>query len=563
VSRLRVLASGVDRMELSARGSVRADVLRELETAKLEAQRMREGEPYRFAGSGRGFLVQPNGRRAYPYVLLSRDMGLTVRENGELPPVRADLLSAWLHEMGAEAAASEVELLMVEAMFVVPPEVVVSRVDVYADVQGWELALTDAERFVSRARHRAAHTVGQRFTGLWFGSGGPVVARLYDKTAEIGRSGETWLAERWGERVDERPVWRLEFQFRRRALAEFEAGHPREVIARLGNLWEHGTREWLTLRQPTGQADRWRWPLDESWTEVQRVVVGIKSQDATRKRRPETDPERVVRFLQGHLTTWGALGVEDEIDAVWRTARGAVVRYLGERGRTFRDEVRHKRARLAFLRGGDGAGEPKARGEDVPPSARSGPRRGWPSGRNPMVPPMAGRRAVRRAARRARGEASTFLGRPPKDTTQRGTRGDAGTYCREAGDAERSERGSVLTPRTGEGARSGVAARSDGDVHVDAGEHGGDRGAGSPKPARRARTVPLGHQAERARRAYGAKRRRVRDGGGGGGGTQQRTVTHRPSVTAGCLARRSDARMTAMPRSVTSGQAGGRKHDGE
>jgi len=339
---LRVLASGVDRLEVSVRGSLRNEVLLELEAAKAEAQRTREPEPYLFAGSERVFLVQAGGRRAYPYVLVSADIVLMVRPNGELPPVRADMLSAYLHEVGAEVACAEVGELARGALFVVPPELVVSRVDVYADVQGWELGLRDAERFVSRARKRTTHTVGQRFTGYVFGEGGPMLARLYDKTAEIGRRGQAWLPERWGEREDEGPVWRLEYQYRRRVLAEFGAGHPADVLSKLGDLWRHGTGEWLTLRVPTGQAERWRWPLDESWAEVQRVEVG-PGQGAKRERAAETSRERVVRFLQGNLTTWGALGAEDEIGEVWRSARPAVVRYLAEQGRTFRDEVRHKR----------------------------------------------------------------------------------------------------------------------------------------------------------------------------------------------------------------------------
>ncbi len=220
---LRVLASGVDRLELSVRGSLRNEVLTVLEVAKLEAQRMRESEPFRFPGYERGFLVQGSGRRAYPYVVVSPDFGLTVRPNGELPPVRVDILSEYLHEAGAEAASAEVERLLAAALFVVPPDVVVSRVDLYADVQGWELEETDGRRFVSRARKRTTRTDGRRLTGFVFGEGGPLLARVYDKTAEIGRVGESWLPERWGERADERPVWRVELQYRRRVLAEFGA----------------------------------------------------------------------------------------------------------------------------------------------------------------------------------------------------------------------------------------------------------------------------------------------------------------------------------------------------
>jgi len=63
--------------------------------------------------------------------------------------------------------------------------------------------------------------------------------------------------------------------------------------------------------------------------------------------------------LQGHLTTWGALGEVDEIEDVLMTARAAVVGYLAERGRTFRDEVRHKRARRRVVQGEGPQGSPE------------------------------------------------------------------------------------------------------------------------------------------------------------------------------------------------------------
>jgi hypothetical protein len=420
---VRVLASGIDRMELSLRGSVRNDVLTALEAAKLEAQRMREAEPYRFAEGGRWFLVQAGGRRAYPYVLASADMILTVRQNGELPAVRAEILSAYLHEVGGAAACAEVEELAMGALFVVAPDVVVSRVDVYADVQGLELGLRDTLRFVSRARKRTMRTVGQRFTGFVFGEGGPLLARVYDKTAEIGRKGESWL-ERWGEREEDGPVWRVEYQYRRAVLAEFGARDPAEVLSKLQDLWRHGTEEWLTLRMPSGQAESWRWPVDESWTEVQRVTVGPGT-GARRERVAETSRERTVRFLQGYLTTWGALGDADEIEEVWRTARPAVVRYLREQKRTFRDEVRHKRARLR-LTGAD-VGAPKAReGESLPRIGRSA-----------------------RTARRARVGQSTFMGRPPR-TPRTGTRKRDGLISAGREIVGESERGLMEAPSSGE-----------------------------------------------------------------------------------------------------------------
>jgi len=73
--------------------------------------------------------------------------------------------------VGAERAASEVEELL-SALFVVSPEVTVSRVDVYADVQGWRFEVEDVRRFVTRAQQRRAYQGGRRCTGFPFGRAG-------------------------------------------------------------------------------------------------------------------------------------------------------------------------------------------------------------------------------------------------------------------------------------------------------------------------------------------------------------------------------------------------------
>jgi hypothetical protein len=68
-----------------------------------------------------------------------------------------------------------------------------SRVDIYADFQGWVPRPHDYDRFVTMSRrntsHIAIHHDGCRFTGFTFGRDS-IVARLYDKTSEIAHSGK-------------------------------------------------------------------------------------------------------------------------------------------------------------------------------------------------------------------------------------------------------------------------------------------------------------------------------------------------------------------------------------
>ena len=71
------------------------------------------------------------------------------------PAVQAQLHSAYLHSMGVHAAMRLVaDTLRESVMADKRVELGVSRVDLYADVQGWPLEVGDLERFVSWSRVR-------------------------------------------------------------------------------------------------------------------------------------------------------------------------------------------------------------------------------------------------------------------------------------------------------------------------------------------------------------------------------------------------------------------------
>ena len=83
---LRVLSSGVDTLNLSARGAVRADVWEALEAAKRRAAAEEESAPFAFA-TGRAFLVRPYGLRGYTYWLSSPDCELLFGRSERFRPL--------------------------------------------------------------------------------------------------------------------------------------------------------------------------------------------------------------------------------------------------------------------------------------------------------------------------------------------------------------------------------------------------------------------------------------------------------------------------------------------
>jgi hypothetical protein len=356
---LRLLASGIDTLHLSARGTVRAEVWEALEEAKREAQAVDEAVPFEFPMTSQAFLLKPYGLRGYAYWLTSPDFELVLGQSKRFPAALVQLHAAYLHSVGPEWACHiACQLLRVE-VFGAQPDIVTSRVDVYADTQGWNLELVDLQRFVCRGRGRRAFVEreqafasGRRLTGFMWGRNA-IVARLYDKMAEIERRGTSWLPDLWGERDTDRPVWRLEFQFRREVLVEFGLRTVDEVLAGTQDLWRYGTTEWLTLRTPTADARERRWPVDPLWHEVQATEVTAATCGVVRRRLIQATEERIIQGLQGYLTSWAALRGTQHLAITLTSLSPVIDRYLASRGRTFESDVRRKRVRrmsvTAFL----------------------------------------------------------------------------------------------------------------------------------------------------------------------------------------------------------------------
>ncbi len=316
---------------------------------------MDEPVPFEFPLTGQAFMLKPYGLRGYAHWLASPDFELLLGRNARFPAALVQLHSAYLHSMGAEWALQLAEQLLRLEVFGGPPELVVSRVDLYADSQGWDLELADMRRFVCRGRGRRAFVdreqafaSGRRLTGFMFGRSA-ILARLYDKTAEIERRGVSWLPDLWGERDDGRPVWRLEFQFRREVLGEFQLRTVEETLASVQDLWRYGTGQWLTLRLPNGDPRERRWPVDPLWQEVQAVEIAPAVCGVVRQRLVQAREERVVQGLQGYLTSWAALREHEQLDRTMEAVGPILERYLASRGRTFQSEVRRKRARLLSI----------------------------------------------------------------------------------------------------------------------------------------------------------------------------------------------------------------------
>jgi hypothetical protein len=344
-SAITVLAAGIDSLYVSFKGEVDAARLDGIEFLKVKAQEA--GQAQNFATDERKALIQASGWGSYRYWLRCGDFDVFLGRGQSLPAAYARIGSEFIHEVGPVRALADLKSFL-GALLDQVDDTICSRVDIYADFQGWVPVSEDYHRFVTRSRrntsHIAVHHDGRRFTGFTFGRDA-MVARLYDKSLEIAHSGKRWMHEVWGAGLDvSAPVWRLEFQLRREILAECSLTSPEDVLALRPSLWTYAM-QWLSLREPTPGATRTRWPVATVWSDLKRSQPGVTYRPLVRKRIREHDESVLVRGLTGYASSLAAVTGVSDLDLAMLVSRRRVGEYMDATGRDFRELVLAKRDR--------------------------------------------------------------------------------------------------------------------------------------------------------------------------------------------------------------------------
>lgn len=190
------------------------------------------------------------------------------------------------------------------------------RFDLAADFERWgPMNEINAGDFVKPGRAKVGEfakirtytTSRQVVTGFTVAAGAPVMARIYDKTAELIAQGDEykreveaaqWKAHGWKGGN----VVRVEFQLRGEALddLEREAGglrDPSKLAEHLDPVWRYCTERWLRLVAPETATRLSRAHVDPRWIAVQ--AVRFVRDDA---------PQAIRARVRGGATLGGALG---------------------------------------------------------------------------------------------------------------------------------------------------------------------------------------------------------------------------------------------------------------
>jgi X-X-X-Leu-X-X-Gly heptad repeat protein len=346
-SGLSELASGVDALYMSARADLSASLI-----AGLSAWRDSAGREDHFEVEllGESFRASARAWGRYPFLLRHNYGRIGFTDSSKLPAVRIQPLTEHLHAEGPLAAVGWWRDLC-EAI-TGTGHLTASRLDLYADWQGWDLDVSQGARFLCRASRRDTHEDRNEFTGFEFGrrNTNTVAARIYDKTRQAERKGlELWRLV-WGDRFDpQRRVLRVEFELGRKGLTQFGVDRAEDALEAGPGIWGAVTEKWLSHRVPSGDCTPSRWPVSPEWSQIQRASVRgeVPGLDRLREAKRAQNLRSIMPGLMGYTSSFGALVGADTLHDALAVLPGHLEDYGLLTGRSFADRVAEKRRKSA------------------------------------------------------------------------------------------------------------------------------------------------------------------------------------------------------------------------
>lgn len=182
-----------------------------------------------------------------------------------------------------------------------------SRVDFSFDYGLPEIDF-DEDCFVTLSSKDNRHREDRKVQTFTFGKG-DIVLRIYDKVAEIRQqSDKVWFYILWGR--DEN-VWRIEWQIRKNILRNFDIRTFTDLKNQQGDILRYLSHEHTTLRIPSDDNNRSRFPLHPLWLDLQNRISELDNQGVCRVvGQPTVLEERMVRMaisVYGYLKRVAAI----------------------------------------------------------------------------------------------------------------------------------------------------------------------------------------------------------------------------------------------------------------
>jgi len=249
-------------------GSARGIDFRKLAVEKEQLRQAKTREPKAVNLGGTEFLLQPYGSSSgYPFVLTNEDFKVEVGEFNT-PSFFVTFRSQALWRASARDLQRKLLAWATGLGFTIQKPERVSRVDFSFD---YHLSAVDFDQdhFVTWSSKDSQHREDRVIQTFTFGKG-DVMLRVYDKVAEIKQeSQKAWFYPLWGQTEQ---VWRIEWQVRKAMLRSFGVEAMADLEAQQGRILRFLVEEHDSLRRPTDDSNRSRWPLHPLWEDLRARV---------------------------------------------------------------------------------------------------------------------------------------------------------------------------------------------------------------------------------------------------------------------------------------------------
>jgi len=338
----------IDRYELAME-----PFLETFKKLKEEAQMNRKEQSIRIGGIE--FAIHPTGQKFYAYRLTCKDFLIAFMDK-EMPnnaPVHIRFLSSYLWSFGLQDALSNfMEWFSYFSVKVTKNKL--SRIDTCVDSDEIRFVQNDVKNVVTRAKCKTEHFVNEEyieglvFSGLTVGRGNPLLARIYNKSLEINKSGKVWFHQIWLEHDWDKnnEVWRVEFQIRRPALKELGITSCEDFLQKQNELWSYLTENWLSLRSRTDQ-NVTRMKVKRKWRLVQQAGMDYQPSPLIRKKIKEGNIQRLLDQAAGLMMSIASVSDHNNIEETTELLNSWFELKLISKDKTF--EVEKERRRHEFM----------------------------------------------------------------------------------------------------------------------------------------------------------------------------------------------------------------------
>ncbi len=369
VPMLRPLIVGIDTLEVGyCIGEYRLsqDEWEMINNAKEVAQSTRFDKSQGVTFRGIELNVHRGGIQRHKYILSNEDIQLNISPEAtggmDYPEIKVVFRSEFLWRHGWQNAVKRLDAFI--RGWAVVSEVKVSRIDITGDfATPLPILWPDLREVVTRARNRGErgelnmdyqqHSDAKRQNTYTFGSG-VLQLRIYNKTLEIKSSNKQWFESLWSDGGWQKGemVTRVEFQCRRKIVRQMQIETLEDLYVQVPNLWRYLTCEWLTIRDPSNDSRRTRWPISEFWRAVQQAGTAFgECTGVSRLKQMRPKFHRQERLARGILISMAALSSKSLARGDVAYGKMVVKRMVEKwmKDPTFEEEIEKRRSRFSTM----------------------------------------------------------------------------------------------------------------------------------------------------------------------------------------------------------------------